>query len=130
MKSQSEISTGDQCQRSQAALAPANVMRSGVRPGRRGGAGRASGRGPGRGAAARSRSLLYCKGSSAKYSPIKRSPHRYVPTQEPVLPVWHMGGFEYHRGNRFVRAKTSAVDGWVTGAAVNRRFPFTGFVLL
>lgn len=124
MKSQSEISTGDQRQRSQAALAPANgtrtVMHSGVRPGRRGGAGRASRRGPGRGSATRSRSLFCCKGSSAKYSPIKRSPHRYVPTQEPVLPVWHTGGFEYHRGNRFVRAKTRAA---VTGAAVNGRLP-------
>uniref|UniRef100_A0A674MNL0 Pleckstrin and Sec7 domain containing n=1 Tax=Takifugu rubripes TaxID=31033 RepID=A0A674MNL0_TAKRU len=50
-------------------------MHSGVRPGRRGGAGRASGRGPGRGAASRSRPLFCCKGSSAKYSPIKRSPH-------------------------------------------------------
>lgn len=88
-------------------------MHSGVQDG-----GQASGRGAAQGTAKRSQSLFCCSGSAEKRSPPKLSLRRYVPTQEPVLPVWHTGGFEYHHGYRLPSAESVCVDGWVS-AAVN-----------
>lgn len=88
-----QTSTGEQWQRWLVGFSShrrdSTVMHSGVRPSRRGGVRRASSRGAGRGTAKRPQLLFCCKGSSEKYSPIKQSLHRYVPTREPVLPVWH-----------------------------------------
>lgn len=116
-----QTSTGQQCQSRQAfpGCSPRRrdtaVMHSGVQDGRRGGAGRASGRGAAQGTAKRSQSLLCCSGSAEKHSPLKLSLRRYVPAREPVLPVWHTGGFEYHHGYRLPSAESFCVDGCVNG---------------
>lgn len=76
------------------------VMRSGEEAGRRGGVRRTSSGGAGQETVMRTQAVFCCHGSSAageeRYLSSRRSCQRYVSTWEPVTPVCHMRGFEFH----------------------------------